>query len=899
MKPDSRTTAHRAANRFIGALLLLYPHAFREEFGAAVRDLVERDVASAAARGPWPLARAIGSHAWDIGVSALGQRLAPLTGARRGTMRNGGDGVVTAWSAWLRDAKYGARLLAKQRTFSLIVVLTLALAIGANTVIFTFTDVLILRPLPLRDPATLGWVFNIGPQGDNRALSSLADFYDFQTSSRSFTAMGARRSSTVTMSGRGDAERLEATQVTANLFDIWGLDRMAGRLFERGDDAAGAAPVVVLSHQFWQRRFAGDRAIVGQSLMLDGVSHTVIGVLDPAIEIGSFVTIDVWTPLTLDPSGGARDDRRLSILGRLAPGVSAEQASAELHAIATRLQHDHPQTNNGWNAHVYATRKAITGGNAWIILSLFVLVVAFVLLIACANLANLMLARSADRSREIAIRTALGANRRAIVRQLIIESLLLGAVGGGAGLVLAKASLVAIRSVAYDEFFKMLTIDRNVLVFVTAITLLTTVAFSLIPALQLSRTDVSELLKAGSGKASGDARLRRGRAALVVSQVALALSLTIVAVLVVRTLIETARIDPGFDPHNAFTLRVDLPTTRYADGSRLPLVYEKMLTELRSLPGVSSAALTSRLPVIGAEAPGPVSIEGVPVSRPADQPWASTSAVSADFFEATRIVVLGGRAFSTGDNAVAPRVAIVNREMAKRYWGSPAAALGKRVGAGGSTLSVLMTVVGVVADTRPPDITLPPSPQLYVPIAQQPERSIAVFLRSARASTLLPDVRAAIRRVDDGLALYQAQTVDEAFAIQRSSDYVLMGMYFAFAAIALSLAAAGLYGVISYSVSQRTRELGIRVALGATAGEVRSLVLAQGARLFIGGTVLGVAGAAMIATAIRSLLYRVSPFDPGTYVLVVCAMAAVMGVATYVPARRAVRVDPIKALRAE
>lgn len=886
------------AGRLIGALMLLYPSAFREEFGAAVRELAEAGLATAAARGRGALLRATISQANDIVLSAIGQRLGFVVAPRHGAMTNGGDGVIAAWSAWLRDARYGARLLAKHRAFSAVVVITLALAIGANTVIFTFANVLVLKPLPLHDPATLGWIFNVGPQGDNRALTSLADFYDFRERSHAFTSLGAWRMSTATLSGRGDAERLSTHEVTANLLDIWGVNRIAGRPFQRGDDAPGAAPVVMLSHQFWERRFAGDPNIVGQSLVLDGVSHIVIGVLDPAIEIGSLSKIDVWTPLTLDPTGGRRDERRLRITGRLARGVSVDQATAEVHAIAKRLQGEHPQTNNGWDAHVLPTARATSGGNTWLVLSLLGLVVGFVLLIACANLANLMLARSAARAREVAIRTALGAGQRAIVRQLLIESLLLGTVGGVAGLLLAAGGLAMIKSVAYEEFFAMLTIDRNVMVFVTAVTVVATVAFSLFPALQLSRADVSDLLKSGTAKASGDVRIRRGRASLVVSQVSLALALTLVAILVVRTLIATVRIDVGVDPHDALVFRLDVPASRYPEQARLLLLYDRIVAEMRALPGVSEVGLTNRLPVIGGEAPTPLAIDGRIVSKPADQPWAVPSAVSAEFFDATRIPVLAGHVFARTDNETAPRVAIVNREMARRYWGSPAAALGKRVSADAAA-PTFMTIVGVVADTRPSDVTLPPNPQLYVPIAQQPARTIGLFLRAKRAQALVPDVRAAMRRIDDELALYDTRTFEKALDNESSSDHILTGMFLSFAAIALSLAAAGLYGVISYSVSQRTRELGIRLALGATASEVRGLVLRQGARLLVAGVVIGVPGGALIATAIRSLLYGVSPVDPTTYGLVIALFAVVMGIATYLPARRAVGVDPITALRSD
>jgi len=899
MTSTSPGRALRLAQWLVTALVRLYPSGFREEFGPSVRELVARELAAASRNGFLALARVAASHSIDIGVSAMRQRLSPLVSVARGDDRP--DGVFGAWSGWLRDSKYGARLLAKHRAFSAVVVITLALAIGANTVIFAFTNILLLKPLPVRDPETLGWIFSVGPQAEgNRSRSSIEDFLDFRTSATSFTALAGWRRGTLTLTQSDGATRVNSLEVTANLLDVWGLTPRTGRLFDAGADALGAPPVVVLSHQFWVRRYGSDPSVVGRSLMLDGVGRTVLGVLEPAIEIGNLSTVDIWAPVSLDLRGAARDDRRLSIVGRLASGVTVEQANAEIHTIAKRLQQEHPSTNNGWDARVATSREATAGPSVWAVLALLGLIVSFILLIACANLANVMLARATDRAREIAIRTALGAGRRTIVRQLVIESLLLGAVGGAAGLLLGYGGIALIKATAYEEFFALLSIDRNVVVFVTALTILTSILFSVVPAIHISRTDVAEVLKGTSRSASGGRRVRRGRAALVVSQLTLALSLAFVAVLVVRSMIAMARIDLGFDTHELFTFNVDLPAARYGNDTELPIFYEKTLSELRSLGGVRAVAVANRIPVIGGESPGPVTVDGRVVARPADQPWATSTKASPTFFEAAGIAMLAGRAFSRDDNTERLPVAIVNREMAKRHWGSPEAAVGKRVAFGGAgSVPRWLTIVGVSGDTKPADITLATSPQIYVPIAQQPARTTAFLIRSAKPGQLATQVRAAVRRVDPGIAVYDARTMDESLAIDMSSNYVLTGMYTAFAVIALSLAAAGLYGVMSYSVSQRTREMGIRVALGATAFEVQRMVLAQGGRLLLIGTVLGILGGTAIATAIRSLLYGVTPSDPVTYASVSALMVVVMGVATYIPARRAMSVDPVRALRAE
>ena len=464
-------------------------------------------------------------------------------------------------------------------------------------------------------------------------------------------------------------------------------------------------------------------------------------------------------------------------------------------------------------------------------LALLSLVVAFVLLIACANLANLMLARSSERAREIAVRTALGASRGAIVRQLVLESVC-SAHRRGAGTRARAGRVHRAQGVLVRGHLRSARVDRNVLVFAIAITMLTSVAFSLVPAIQASRTDIAELIKSGSGKTT---RRSRGRSALVISQVALAMSLTVVATLVVRSLAAASAIDLGFDAREVFSFRVDPSTLRYPSDEDLRQFYSKTLAGVASLRGVKAAGVTNRLPALDGESSTAVSIEGRDAARPNDQPWASVSSISAGFFDATGIPLVGGRNFSSQDNIQSPRVAIINREMARRHWGAPSAALDKRVAIGSDEPREWVTIVGVSGDTKGPDSMQPASPQIFVPIVQRPAREIAIVVRADSGALLQREVRAVTRQLDASLAVYDARTVQQGLDIERSSDYVLIGMYVAFAAIALSLAAAGLYGVISYSVTQRTREIGIRVALGATTGEVRRLVLAQGGRLLTVG----------------------------------------------------------------
>jgi len=508
-----------------------------------------------------------------------------------------------------------------------------------------------------------------------------------------------------------------------------------------------------------------------------------------------------------------------------------------------------------------------------------------------------MLARSTERRREIVVRTALGASRGGIIQQLVTESVLLGVVGGALGLLLGYGGLRLIQAVAYEPIFAMLAIDRNVMLLAAAASLLTPVLFSVLPAVHASRADLGTTLREGSGRTIGGAR--RARSALVVSQVSLALMLVAVAALVVRTLVATTRIDLGFDTRDLLTFRVDAPAWRYADSARLVQFHTRLLDRLVGIAGVEQAAIVSQLPVLGGEATGPVVIEGLTTTRPADRPWSARGVASDHYFETARIPLVAGRAFSSTDDMAAVPVAVVSREMARRYWGGPAAAIGRRVQLGSDSGTAWRTIVGVVGDVKPPDITLPPTPHLYLPLAQVPPRGVAVMLRSANVSTLIPAVRDAMRSVDPELAIYELRTISEALAQEFSSNYVLTGMYAAFAVIALLLAAAGLYGVISYSLSQRTQEIGIRLALGASPGSVRSMVLSEAGRVVGIGIVIGLAGGILIAQAMRSLLYGVTPFDPATYALVVALLGGVMLAALFVPMRRATRIDPARALRSE
>jgi putative ABC transport system permease protein len=799
----------------------------------------------------------------------------------------------------IQDLIYGARILLRQPGYSLVIILTLALAIGANAVIFSFTNVLLIRPLPMKHQESLGWIFTIDPQrGGDRGSSSLPDFLDLRQSLHSFESIAAVAGSTLTMTGRGDAMRLSANKATSNLFEVWGLSAVAGRGFAPGDDAPGAEHVVVLSHQFWQRQFSGSPTIIGQALTLNGEPYTVRGVLTPEIEIGNLSQIDLWVPLTLDP-GLPRDRREYRLTGRLRPGTTIAQASAEVHEVAKRLERDHPETNRGWGGRVASTRESITGKDTWVVLSLLMLVVGFVLLIACANIANLVLARATARRREIALRTALGASRLRVVRQLLTESVISGVLGGALGLGFAYAGLWIVKAAAYEPFFELVTIDRNVLLFTAALSLLTPFVFSLLPALQSANRDVNTALKEGAALTGGDVRGRRSRSILVVSQLALAMALLIVSGLFIRSMIAYARTPLGFDPSNILTLQVEIPDWRYRTDASVTEYYDRLLARIAPMPGVQSVGAIDRLPVLGAQRIRNLVIDGYATGRPDEKPWAVMSTATEAFFATARVPILSGRAFTPRDDSGAQPVAIVSRAMADRYLGGMTRAAGARIALDDpSSNRRWLVVVGVAGDVKRPELT-GTDPEIYLPARQNPARGLVLMVRAPQTTALTSAVRGEVRAADADVAVYQMRTLDDAFNDDLSSSRILIGMFIAFAVLALILAAGGLYGVIAYSVSRRVQEIGIRMALGAIGADIRRLILRQTLVLMVIGLTIGLAGGALIARLSSSILFGVSAADPVTYSAVTAVLAFVALAAAYVPVRRATRIDPIVALRVQ
>jgi predicted permease len=728
--------------------------------------------------------------------------------------------------------------------------------------------------------------------------AAYADFVEWRRDNTSFEDLGAFRLRTYNLTGVGDPQRVQGSQATASLFTLWNLESVRGRVLQAEDDRPGAPRAALLSHGFWTRQFGADPGLVGRTLSLDGEPHLVVGVLTPRVEIGNLSEIDVWTALAPVADPADREGRTLRVTGRLRPGVEVPEAAAEMRGLAERQERDHPATHARWTAEVLPIRRAISGANTWTVLALMALSVVLVLAIACANVANLVLARGAARQRETAVRAALGASRVRLVRQFLTEGAVLAALGGALGVVLAALGLDAIRSVAFEPFFQLLTIDRRVMAFSAAIALLTPMIFGLLPALQATRSDVVSALKdAGGGAVGASLRRARGRSLLVVGQLAVALSLLLVAGLAVRMAIAFQRLELGFDSRDLLTLKAELPAGRYASDEQVRAFYGQLHERLVALPGVSHVAVATARPVLEPPRTEALAIEGAEVGSTEAQPWAARTIVGATYFETLRIPIRDGRSFGPRDVPGSEAVVIVNEALARRYF--PAASpIGRRVRLGPADSS-WRTIVGVAANVMNAPPGEPSMPQAYLPFEQQPARTLTLLVRTTSLEPVVAAARREVARLDPQQPLYDVKTMERAFFEDLASNRVLTGLFILFAAVALGLATIGLYGLVSYTVSQRTREFGVRLALGAGRGDILRLVLRQGLKLAAIGLAAGLLLGLGLARVMASTLVGVSATDPLTFTVVPVALGLVALLATAIPARRAARYDPARVLRAE
>ncbi len=793
----------------------------------------------------------------------------------------------------LQDLRFGLRMLLRQPAFTTLVVLTLALGIGANTAIFSVVDGVLLRPLPYPAPERLAMVWgkhaSIG-----RETASMPDFLDWREGTPSFANLAAFHFAALNRTGEGEPERLIAMRATANFFQTLGVTLAKGRGFEVGEDRRGANSVAVLSHGYWTRHFGANPAVLGRSLTLDGVPHTIIGVAPEGFRLVQ--DAELWVPLATDQEQGRRADF-LRVIGRLAPGATLERAQAELTSVMQRLEQQYPNTNARWTAEAVSLREELVGDSRPALL-VFMGAVGLVLLIACANVANLMLARAARRQRELAVRAALGASSGRLVRQLLTESVLLALMGGGLGLLLAVWGIDALRVARLGLIPSHVEpgIDGRVLAFTLVLSVVTGMLFGLAPALRLPDKALDHTLRAGARGLTGGLGLRQLRGILVLAEVAIALVLLVGAALLLRSFERLQRVEPGFQPEGVLTVRLSLPRTKYPDDARLEAFSGQLEERVRAAPGVRSAALASTVPLGAGAGTYDFSIEGRPLADPGLVQDTETFSVSPGYFPTLGIPLKAGRLLESGDGASAPGVAVISEAMARRFWPGQEP-LGARLSLDGERW---FTVVGVVGDVRNATLAKEPYPQLYLPFAQMPMSSMYLAVRAAgEPRALVGTLRREVAALDAELPLADIRTMDERLSRSVEQPRVNVLLLGGFAGVALLLAGLGIYGVISQSVAQRTREIGIRMALGARPGDVLRLMIHQGMTPALVGIVLGLVAAGLGSRVLASLLYGVSATDPLSFATVPLFLAAVAFFAAWLPARRATRVDPTEALRQE
>jgi putative ABC transport system permease protein len=810
----------------------------------------------------------------------------------------------------LQDLRFGARMLLKNPGFTLIAVGALALGIGANTAIFSLIHTLLIQPLPYRDAGrvlfAMGWDVRRDQQ---RFQVSAADFQDWRAQCGAFEQAAGYRYWDVNLTGAGEPERVQGYHVTANLFALLGVEPKLGRAFRPDEDKPGAPKVAVLSHGLWRRRFGADRGVIGQTALLNDESYTIIGVMPPKFEFPQLnFKGDLWAPFNHD-SARLRADRSANFgmvaVARLRPEWTLAQAQAEMDGIYRRLARQYPETNAGAGIRLMPMQERLTREMRGPLLALLT-AAAFVLLIACANVANLLLARSATRVKEMAVRAALGATAWRVTRQMLIESLLLALAGGALGVLLGHWLLAAIRSGAPElvrnsmPSLMEIGINAQVLLFSFAVALLTSLVFGLAPALRLARRELVADLKEGGRSAGSGSRHRAGNV-LVVAEVALSALLLVGAGLTLRSLYALFNVNPGFEAENLLVLDVALPSTRYARPEQQANYFRASLSGLATLPGVEAVGAVNTLPFSTSNSGGRFLIEGQPPPAPGAEPNTDFRVINPDYFRALGMRLERGRPFNAQDRQQAQPVTIVNQAFVRQFFPHEEP-LGKRIRFGVSstplTRSPWLLIVGVVGDVMHLDLATAARAESYVPLEQNPRTALTLAVRTSGAPAgALAAVRERLRALDADLPLYNVQTMGQAVTRSLFRQRLMANVMLIFGGVALSLATVGLFGLISYAVSRRTHELGVRLALGATTRDVLRLVMGQGLRLSLIGLAIGLAGGLALTRALNTLLFGVSASDPLTFAASALLLLAVSLLACWLPARRAVKVDPLIALR--
>jgi putative ABC transport system permease protein len=795
----------------------------------------------------------------------------------------------------MSDFRYALRALLKRPGFSLLVIATLAIAIGANSAIFSVVNGVLLRPLPYANPDRLVMAWTVLP-AFGREVSSLPDFRDWREQAKSFSSMSALGGSSFGLSGDGDMEpeRVAAARVTANFFRTLGVSPVIGRGFS-DEEEIGDVRRLLISHELWQRRFGGQPDIVGQQLRVSGEPWEIIGVLPAGFRTGE--PRDIYAPLDVAADGFGRRADFLAVYARLAPGVTIQAADAELKAIMRQLDELYPNTNDEVSAEVVSLREEVVGDVRPALL-LFMGAVGLVLLIACANVANLLLARGAGRDREMAVRAALGAGRGRLVRQVLTESMVLALVGAAAGLLLAGWTIALLQRANLDMLPRLheVTLDWRVVLFTIGLALVVGLLFGMAPALRLSGTALAGSLRDGQRSITGGSAFRDPRRILVMAEVSLAMLLLVGAGLLIRSFEQLQRVDVGVRTENVLTAFLALPSSRYPEIVQAQTFQAQLEEELRRVPGVTSVAFTNQIPASGGSNYLSFGIDGRDAPPPGTPQDAQRYVVTPDYFRLYEVPLVEGRLFTEQDREGALDVALINQTMARQHW-PDADPIGQRISFDGQRF---FTIVGIVADTWQEGVGDAPYAQAYLPRAQLPTRALSIALRTAGdPADVVPALRRTVRSMDPDIALSQVQSMEDVVGSTIAQPRINTVVLSVFAGIALLLAAIGIYGVTSYAVSQRTREIGVRMALGAERGTVLGLVVRQGMLPVAAGLVIGLLAAFAATRVMQSLLFETNATDPLTFIAITALLGMIALVASLVPAVRASRVDPVEALRSE
>ncbi len=808
----------------------------------------------------------------------------------------------------LKDIRYGFRTLLKSPGFTLVAVLVLALGIGANSAIFSVVNGVVLRPLPFSDPERIVTAHGHGDEANRSIVVSYPDYIDWRDSTKTFEALAVYNTAGALLMNAGDEpEQMNGFVASADIAQVLNVKPALGRFFTREDDRPDSAPVILLGYDFWRRRFNSDPNIVGKQIRVSNKATTVLGVLAQGFKFPvDEDRTDFVQPVapSIGENAARRGSHSLKVVGRLKPGVTLEQATAEMRAVEERIEQEQPDDTNALGGVIVPLNEDLVGNLRRSLLVLLA-AVGFVLLIACANVANLLLARATESRKEIAIRTALGASRLRILRQLLTESLLLSLAGGGLGLLLAMWGVDLLVAVSPLDIPRLneVGLDARVFAFTAVVSVLTGLFFGLVPAAQALKVDLNETLKEGGrGSTEGGARTRV-RALLVVSEMALSLVLLVGAGLMIRSFLNLRAVNPGFDPHNVMTTRISLTRAKYPDAEQQRVYFHEVLERVKALPGVESAAFVNPLPLSGNSSSVTFTIAGGPTVQPGHEPESNYRRVTPDYFRVMRIPVSKGRAFTEHDTESAPFVVIINESFAKKFFpGEEPLGRSLIIGADAQNPNPPpREIVGVVGDVHHEGLDAEAGPEYYIPFDQSPQRYMSMVVRSKTegASGVAANVRNAIKELDREQFAPELKPMEEllsgSIAVRRF-NMLLLGI---FACVALLLAAVGIYGVMAYSVAQRTHEIGIRMALGAQGRDILRMVVGQGMALTFVGVVIGLAASFALTRFISGLLFGVKATDPLTFASVALILMGVALLANLIPARRATRVDPMVALRYE